>query len=109
MTERLIRLKRARKTQNDALGSCPVRLRAFIILRPPAQLRTRGVETPCHGGNVESLEEGQPLLDVRLGTFPVLLGNRDPRLHVPAERVQVGFGGREGRREKAVGVTAGPT
>ncbi len=37
-----------------------------------------------------------------------LLGHRDPRLCVPAERVHVGFGGRQGRGEEAVGVAASP-
>src|SRR5262249_9024842 len=103
MTERLIRLKRARKRQDYALCSRRLPLGSFTVLQLPVQLRTRGVQTPRHRGDVESLEEGQAPLDVRLGTFPVLLGNRDPRLHVPAERVQVGLGSREGRREKAVG------
>jgi len=37
----------------------PVRFRGFIVLQLPVQLRTRGVQTPRHRGDVESLEEGQ--------------------------------------------------
>src|SRR6267142_2574067 len=107
-SQRLIRLEGVRQALDDTLGSCAMNLRRVPVPRAPIQLRARGVETPRHRGNVESLEDGQATLDIAVCALPVLLGHRDPRLCVPAERLHVGFGGRQGRGEEAVGVAASP-
>src|SRR5258708_12926770 len=83
-------------------------LRRVPVPRAPVQLRARGVETPRHRGNVESVEDGQATLDIAVCALPVLLGHRDPRLCVPAERVYVGSGGPQGRGEEAVAAAASP-
>ena len=72
MTQRLVRLERAREPENDALRSHAVRLGGFLILQMAGQLRASGMETPRHRRNVESLEHVQSALDAGLGAAPVL-------------------------------------
>ena len=80
------------------IASARARWTSAAVSFPACRYRSERVACTRHAvvGNLERLQNREPLLDLLLRSRPVLLGHRDPCPHVPRQRLQVGLGRRQG-------------